>query len=196
MAGVLQEVCRLPWRVPAGRCGKQLPPKGDGLPHAGHISRPPPSEHGWHVACIDLCKDFAEKRMALDIYKNFDLNARALSVANQRLELLADNVANADTPGYKARDIDFRTAMQSAGNGGELGLKATSSRHLMMSGVTGPNSATPMYRVPDQPSLDGNTVDSQRENAAIAETSVRYQASLTFLSAQIRSLRDAINGGR
>jgi flagellar basal-body rod protein FlgB len=53
-----------------------------------------------------------------------------------------------------------------------------------------------MYRVPDQPSLDGNTVDSQRENASIAETSVRYQASLTFLSAQIRSLRDAITGGR
>jgi flagellar basal-body rod protein FlgB len=134
--------------------------------------------------------------MALDIYKNFDLNARALSVANQRLELLADNVANADTPGYKARDIDFRTAMQSAANGGELGLDATSRRHVQPNGTAGPNTATPMYRVPDQPALDGNTVDSQRENAAIAETSVRYQASLTFLSAQIRTMRDAINGGR
>ena len=134
--------------------------------------------------------------MALDIYKNFDLNARALSVANQRLELLADNVANADTPGYKARDIDFRTAMQSAANGGELGLDSTSNRHIQPNGAAGLNAATPMYRVPDQPSLDGNTVDSQRENASIAETSVRYQASLTFLSAQIRTMRDAINGGR
>ena len=134
--------------------------------------------------------------MALDIYKNFDLNARALGVANQRLELLADNVANADTPGYKARDIDFRTAMQSAGNGGELGLDSTSSRHVQPNGAAGQNAATPMYRVPDQPSLDGNTVDTQRENASIAETSVRYQASLTFLSAQIRTMRDAINGGR
>ncbi len=134
--------------------------------------------------------------MALNINTQLDLNARALGIANQRLELLADNVANADTPGYKARDIDFRTAMQSAGSGGDLGLKATSKGHVQLDGIAGPNTATPMYRVPDQPSLDGNTVDSQRENAAIAETSVRYQASLTFLSAQIRSLRDAINGGR
>ncbi|MCL4790926.1 MAG: flagellar basal body rod protein FlgB [Gammaproteobacteria bacterium] len=134
--------------------------------------------------------------MALDIYKNLDLHARSLSIANQRLEVLADNIANADTPGYKARDIDFRTAMQSAGEGGDLGLRATSNRHVQVNGAAGPNTATPMYRVPDQPSLDGNTVDSQRENAAIAETSVRYQASLTFLSAQIRGLRDAITGGR
>lgn len=134
--------------------------------------------------------------MALDIYKNLDLHARSLSIANQRLEVLADNVANADTPGYKARDIDFRTAMQSAGSGGDIGLKATSKGHMQLDGIAGPNTATPLYRVPDQPSLDGNTVDSQRENAAIAETSVRYQASLTFLSAQIRSLREAINGGR
>ncbi|MCB1597567.1 MAG: flagellar basal body rod protein FlgB [Gammaproteobacteria bacterium] len=134
--------------------------------------------------------------MALNINTQLDLNARALGIANQRLELLADNVANADTPGYKARDIDFRTAMQSAGSGGDLGLKATSKGHMQLDGIAGPNTATPMYRVPDQPSLDGNTVDSQRENAAIAETSVRYQASLTFLSAQIRSLREAINGGR
>lgn len=135
--------------------------------------------------------------MGLDIYKNLDLHARSLSIANQRLEVLADNVANADTPGYKARDIDFRTAMQSAGSGGgDIGLSATSKGHIQLGGAAGPNTATPMYRVPDQPSLDGNTVDSQRENAAIAETSVRYQASLTFLSAQIRSLRDAMNGGR
>jgi len=134
--------------------------------------------------------------MALEIYKNLDLNARALGIANQRLEVLADNVANADTPGYKARDIDFRSAMQSAGSGGSLGLSETSKGHMQLDGIGGPNTATPMYRVPDQPSLDGNTVDSQRENAAIAETSVRYQASLTFLSAQIRSLREAINGGR
>ncbi|MFZ1625937.1 MAG: flagellar basal body rod protein FlgB [Gammaproteobacteria bacterium] len=134
--------------------------------------------------------------MALNINTQLDLNARALGIANQRLELLADNVANADTPGYKARDLDFRTAMQSAGSGGDLGLKASNKGHMQLDGIAGPNTTTPMYRVPDQPSLDGNTVDSQRENAAIAETSVRYQASLTFLSAQIRSLREAINGGR
>jgi flagellar basal-body rod protein FlgB len=133
--------------------------------------------------------------MALDINAQFDLHTRALGLANQRLELLADNVANADTPNYKARDIDFRTAMQSAGKDGDLPMTATRAVHIQAGGA-GPNTTTPLYRVPEQPSLDGNTVDSQKENAAIAETSVRYQATLTFLSSRIRGLRDAITGGR
>ena len=139
--------------------------------------------------------------MALNISEQFDLHSRALGLANQRLELLADNVANADTPGYKARDIDFRTAIASAnggpgsGLGGDLPMAATRSGHIQAGGGS-PNTTTAMYRVPDQPSLDGNTVDSQKENAAIAETSVRYQATLTFLSSRIRGLRDAITGGR
>ena len=141
--------------------------------------------------------------MALDINAQFDLHTRALGLANQRLELLADNVANADTPNYKARDIDFRAAMQNAGKdggpggglGGDLPMTATRSAHLQAGGA-GPNTTTALYRVPEQPSLDGNTVDSQKENASIADTSVRYQATLTFLSARIRGLREAIGGGR
>lgn len=135
--------------------------------------------------------------MALNINEQFDLHTRALGLANQRLELLADNVANADTPGYKARDIDFKSAMASAngGPGGDLAMAATRTGHIQAGGG-GPNTTNPLYRVPDQPSLDGNTVDSQKENAAIAETSVRYQATLTFLSSRIRGLRDAITGGR
>ena len=135
--------------------------------------------------------------MALDINAQFDLHSRVLGLANQRLELLADNVANADTPNYKARDIDFRGAMASAngGLGGDLPMAATRQGHIQAGGA-GPNTTSPLYRVPDQPSLDGNTVDSQKENAAIAETSVRYQATLTFLSSRIRGLRDAITGGR
>ena len=142
--------------------------------------------------------------MPLNINTQFDLHTRALGLANQRLELLADNVANADTPNYKARDIDFRTAMESAGQGGgqgggglggDLPLTATRADHIQIAGV-GPNTTTPLYRVPEQPSLDGNTVDSQKENAAIADTSVRYQATLTFLSARIREMREAIGGGR
>lgn len=137
--------------------------------------------------------------MALNINAQFDLHSRVLGLANQRLELLADNVANADTPNYKARDIDFRAAMANAAQpgalGGDLPMAATRSGHIQAGGA-GPNTTNPLYRVPDQPSLDGNTVDSQKENAAIAETSVRYQATLTFLSSRIRGLRDAITGGR
>lgn len=140
--------------------------------------------------------------MPLNINQQFDLHTRVLGLANQRLELLADNVANADTPNYKARDIDFRAAMASAtggnglpGAGGELPMAAPRAGHIRIGGES-PNTTTPLYRVPEQPSLDGNTVDSQKENAAIAETSVRYQATLTFLSSRIRGLRDALTGGR
>ena len=133
--------------------------------------------------------------MAININSQFDLHTRALGLANQRLELLADNVANADTPNYKARDIDFRSAMQNTAQGGDLPMLTTRSGHLPSNGG-GPNTTTPLYRVPEQPTLDGNTVDSQKENAAIADTSVRYQATLTFLSSRIRGLRDAITGGR
>ena len=137
--------------------------------------------------------------MALDIDGQFALHTRVLGLANQRLALLADNVANADTPNYKARDIDFRAAMAGlAGKGApgaELPMAATRAGHVQAGG-SGPDTTAALYRVPDQPSLDGNTVDSQKENAAIAETSVRYQATLTFLSARIRGLRDAITGGR
>jgi flagellar basal-body rod protein FlgB len=137
--------------------------------------------------------------MALNINDQFDLHSRVLGLANQRLELLADNVANADTPNYKARDIDFRAAMANASQpgtlGGDLPMAATRTGHIQAGGA-GPNTTNPLYRMPDQPSLDGNTVDSQKENAAIAETAVRYQATLTFLSSRIRGLRDAITGGR
>lgn len=132
--------------------------------------------------------------MALDLYGMIDLHARALTVANQRLELLADNVANADTPNYKARDLDFRAAMAGVAADGDLPMAATTAGHIAVGST--PGRGTPLYRVPDQPSVDGNTVDPQRENAAFAETAVRYQTSLTFLQARIASIRNAINGGR
>ena len=132
--------------------------------------------------------------MALDIDRVFTPHERVLKAASQRMELLAANIANADTPNYKARDIDFRTALQEAGQTQQVTLAATRQGHIK--GVPADGSAEPLYRVPDQPSLDGNTVDAQRENAAIAETATRYQASLSFLDQRIRSLRTAITGGR
>jgi flagellar basal-body rod protein FlgB len=132
-------------------------------------------------------------RLPLHSDNVFAVHERALAIGSQRLQLLAANVANADTPHYKARDIDFKAAMQSAEQD-SVPLTNTHSRHI--SAGAGPNRATPMYRVPDQPSLDGNTVDGQRESAVIGETAVRYQATLTFLNQKIRGLRLAITGGR
>jgi flagellar basal-body rod protein FlgB len=132
--------------------------------------------------------------MPLDINQVFAPHERVLTAASQRMELLAANLANADTPNYKARDIDFKAALQAAGQQGAVTLATTSRGHIQGAGAG--NRPEALYRMPDQPSLDGNTVDAQKESAAIAETSTRYQASLTFLDQRIRLLRAAITGGR
>jgi flagellar basal-body rod protein FlgB len=136
-----------------------------------------------------------EHSVPLDINSVFAPHARVLTASSQRMELLAANLANADTPNYKARDIDFQAALNQADAQSSVTLAATRAGHIQGAGA-GAGRADALYRVPDQPSLDGNTVDAQRESAAIAETATRYQASLTFLDQQIRSLRMAITGGR
>jgi flagellar basal-body rod protein FlgB len=113
--------------------------------------------------------------MNLDSY--LGVHARALQLESRRTELLAANLANADTPGFKARDIDFKKALAAASlpAGGNL-------------------DAVTEYRVPMAPSLDGGTVDTQLEQAAFAENNVRYQATLTLLNGKLRSLMTAITG--
>lgn len=133
--------------------------------------------------------------MPLDINKVFAPHERVLTAASQRIELLAANIANADTPNFKARDIDFRAAIQAAGDNAPVALTTTDPGHIKAAGSAG-SRAQVLYRVPDQPTLDGNTVDAQKESAAVAETATRYQASLTLLDMRIRGLRAAISGGR
>ena len=130
--------------------------------------------------------------MALDINQVFDTHAKSLTLGSQRIGVLAANIANADTPNYKARDIDFKGAMQSV-EPQQLRLAGTRAGHIS----TGDSAGAPvLYRNPDQPSEDGNTVDSQKESAAVAETALRYQASLSFLNMRIRGLKLAITGSR
>jgi len=122
----------------------------------------------------------------------FGIHTQALALWQRRAEVLSANLANADTPKYQARDIDFRAALGAA-DGGSLPLAAPTQGQI---DSTSASSAQALkYRVPMQPSLDGNTVDAETEQAAFAENSVRYQASLTFINAQIRQLRTAITGG-
>ena len=124
------------------------------------------------------------------------LSPRVMALRARRMELLAANIANADTPGYKARDIDFAAAMRRAGGQARApGLRLTHPRHLAASArVAGGADAPVLYRIPLQPSLDGNTVESHREHAAFMDNAVRYQASLNFLDGRIRGLRTAIRG--
>jgi flagellar basal-body rod protein FlgB len=108
--------------------------------------------------------------------------------------VIADNLANSDTPGYKARDIDFRAAMASAGSpDAPVKMTADNPGHIAIDANTDA-SANLKYRTPLAPALDGNTVDTQQEQAAFADNTVRYQATLTFLSARFKGLMTAITG--
>lgn len=129
--------------------------------------------------------------MALSFDKALGIHAEALQVRSRRLELLASNLANADTPNYKARDIDFRAALGDVQQG--LAIRRTHAAHIS-TGAAG-QGMEPQYRVPSQPSLDGNTVDPQLEQAAFSQNAVQYQASLDFLNARFRGLRNALGGG-
>jgi flagellar basal-body rod protein FlgB len=135
--------------------------------------------------------------MALNLDTYLGVHADALKLQSKRMEVLANNLANADTPGYKARDIDFRTAMANIGGAGgasaPVTLTTTNPGHLGTDPTTAA-SANLEYRVPLAPSLDGNTVDAQQEQAAFADNTVRYQATLTFLSSSIKGLMTAITG--
>lgn len=120
------------------------------------------------------------------------VSPQVLDLRAQRMELLAANIANADTPGYKARDIDFAAAMSAAGDA-QGALMRTHERHLPAGGTVN-SGGDVLYRVPGQPAMDGNTVESQREHAEFMDNAMRYQASLTLLEGRINSLRTAIRG--
>ena len=117
---------------------------------------------------------------------------QALALRELRSELLTTNVANADTPNYKARDFDFASVLRESGVE-QPRLRRTSTLH--QAAIPGnPLGVEAKYRVPMQPTLDGNTVEMDVEQAAFAENAIRYRASLAFLDSQIRGLRFAIKG--
>jgi flagellar basal-body rod protein FlgB len=117
----------------------------------------------------------------------------SLKVYNKRTEILASNLANSDTPGYKARDIDFRQALSRADNQQNLKLVTTDKAHLSDNN-TGLDTMETLYRTPLQPSLDGNTVDSHIEQQEFTQNAIRYQSTLTFLNGRIRGLKTALSG--
>ncbi len=120
----------------------------------------------------------------------------ALNLRSARQELLASNVANADTPGYKARDVDFAAALRNAlaGSSEALPVARTSEAHL--AGNTGETimGSPVMYRKPLQPSADGNTVDMDVERARFADNALRYEASVMFVNAKLKGVLSAIQG--
>jgi flagellar basal-body rod protein FlgB len=143
------------------------------------------------------------------------IHPQALTLESQRMQVLASNLANADTPNYKAQDIDFKAALTAAdptGAGTATALPLVTTHPNDLTGAGAPaaapfgqgaglesTSALPSadaalkYRVPLAPALDGNTVDEQLEQSAFAENSVRYQATLSFINSKLRALVSALS---
>ncbi|MBV7487067.1 flagellar basal body rod protein FlgB [Bordetella sp. BOR01] len=127
--------------------------------------------------------------------EDFRFYQQAISLRAQRQEVLSSNIANADTPNYKARDFNFQAAMQGALDARmrlpDTHLALTSARHIPGKAAT-PNPVEMLYRLPYQPSADGNTVDMDAERVQFADNTLHYQSSLQMLSGRIRSMMSAI----
>lgn len=111
----------------------------------------------------------------------------------ERAEVLASNLANADTPNFKARDLDFHRVLDSVQGTGKLSIAQTRPGHLAAAGTTSSGGEL-LYRIPFQPSLDGNTVEGPIESAAFGENAVRYQASLMFINRKVAGIESALTG--
>ncbi|HEI6967158.1 TPA: flagellar basal body rod protein FlgB [Yersinia enterocolitica] len=123
----------------------------------------------------------------------------ALQLLSQRQDILASNIANVDTPGYLARDIDFSQQLKDAVENnikttGDVSLTLTSGKHIPAIAPSINNDQL-LYRIPDQPSADGNTVDMDRERVNFADSTIKYQTSLTILSSQLKNMMSVINQG-
>jgi flagellar basal-body rod protein FlgB len=126
---------------------------------------------------------------------SLNFQTEALVLRSERQRLIASNIANADTPGYVARDMDFATALrQATGQTPNAGaMAATAAGHL--TGAAGARSEAQLrYATPSQTNLDRNTVDMDRERASFADNSVKYEATLRFINGSVRTMLDAIRG--
>lgn len=139
--------------------------------------------------------------MAINFERALGIHQKALDVYGRRTEVIASNIANADTPGYQAQDIDFRSVLAAQGNGANLALSQTSQGaslnnkgQVIKSGAV--DDIDTVFRQPLQSSIDGNTVEVDREQAIFADNSVRYQATLQFLGGRFSSMKEVIRGGR
>jgi len=131
--------------------------------------------------------------MAISLDKALGIHQHALEGRVKRAEVLANNLANADTPGYKARDVDFQAMMQKAQDSmSGFGMARTHESHMDTSSM-GADSEL-LYRVPHQPSVDGNTVDAQQEQTRFMRNAMDYQASFQFLDGKVSGIKKALSG--
>jgi flagellar basal-body rod protein FlgB len=134
--------------------------------------------------------------MAISFRNSVGLFESALKLRADRAEILAGNLANADTPGYQARDFNFGEALKNQMGQSLPGeaLKLTQSGHQDVGAGMAGGAMNVQFRTPTQPSIDGNTVEEQVENAEFMQNSIEYQTSFTLLNSRFRSLMSAIKG--
>jgi len=131
--------------------------------------------------------------MAINFDSALGVHDDALALRGRRAEVLANNIANADTPNFKARDVDFAAVLAGQLDSYELPLEQTAVRH--QDEFLSPDTAADLlFRTPHQPSVDGNTVELQEEMARYTENAIRYQASFQFLNSKFKGLTSAIKG--
>ena len=126
----------------------------------------------------------------------FGIHTQALDLWQRRTEVLANNLANADTPNYKARDLDFASVLAAQSDkmkNGTFSATLTNAHHIAADGF-GMGDESLKYRNPTQPSIDQDTVDEQIEQSNYAENSVQFQASFTFLNSKFKGLMNALRG--
>jgi len=132
--------------------------------------------------------------MAISFDKALGIHEDALLIRERRAQVIAGNLANADTPGYKARDLDFQSLIRDAMDAKQAGSMETSARRHYSSALAASVDGALLYRNPMQPSLDGNTVDTDIEMAQFAKNTMDFQASLTFLKSKFKGLNSALKG--
>ena len=134
--------------------------------------------------------------MSISFDKALGIHEQALGFRAQRAEVLANNIANADTPNYKARDLDFSAVLAAQNEktkSGTFALNMTNNRHIEAEGL-GNGDESLLYRTPMQPSIDQNTVDAQLEQSNYAQNAVNFQASFTLLNSKFKGLVSALRG--
>ncbi len=132
--------------------------------------------------------------MAISLDKLMGFHHKAMQVRTDKMEVISGNLANANTPGYKARDIDFQKAMASAKSQREHNLQRTHDKHFEGRMQTQGHIE---FRIPNQPDTgDGNTVEVQTERNLFLENGMRYQAGIQFLNGKIKGMKKALAGGQ
>lgn len=132
--------------------------------------------------------------MSISFASALGIHESALHVRGQRAAVLASNLANVDTPNFKARDVDFKQVLsQKTVESNPFGTQTTNARHIAANGIFG-DDANLLYRTPQQPSIDGNTVEDQIEHAEFMKNALAFQASFQFLNSKFQGLKTAIRG--